>query len=78
MALTFNLSVCVQLRLAQMEQDERDEEERKKQEGQARADEAKRKADARRNRDSGDLEDSEVVDDVFGFLGDKDDRLSKV
>ena len=71
--INFDQSICVQQRLAQMEQEERDEEE-----AQAKADEAKRKADARRNRDSGDIEDSEVVDEMFGFLGDKDDRLSKV
>ena len=61
-----------------MEKEEREEEERKRLETQEKIKEAKRKEEEAKNRVGRPLEDSEVVDEIFDFLGDKDtDKSSK-
>ena len=61
-----------------MEKEEREEEERKRLETQKKIQEAQRKEEEAKNRKDRPLEDSEVVDEIFDFLGDKDtDKSSK-
>jgi myosin-7 len=70
-----------QKRLAEMEAQEREEEETKKRQAQEKVAEAKRKAEMKNVKSSENeepFEDSEVVDKMFDFLGDKESDRSKI
>ena len=61
-----------------MEKDAKEAEEMEKQQGKAKAAEAKRKIEEAHNRQERPVEESEVVEEMFGFLGDKElDRNTK-
>ena len=62
----------MQEQLAKIARESQEQEERERKQTQRKKEEIKRQEEEARNRRDDTVEDSKIVDGLFGFLGDKD------